>query len=63
MPLEIFPLTGLTMDHVPLSELHIMMGVTNKLVDELIKVRSVQIMKASLKSFILQVWPEGVLWH
>ena len=62
MPLEIFPLTGLTMDHVPLSELHIMMGVTNKLVDELIKVRSVQIMKSPLKSFILQVWPEGVLW-
>ena len=39
VPLSIFPLAGMVLDHVPLSELHIMMGVTNKLVDELIKVK------------------------
>ena len=37
-PLPIFPTSGLVCDYIPLSELHIMMGVTNKLVDELIKV-------------------------
>ena len=37
-PLPIFPSVGLVSDFIPLSELHIMMGVTNKLVDCLIKV-------------------------
>ena len=36
--LPIFPSVGLVSDFIPLSELHIMMGVTNKLVDCLIKV-------------------------
>ena len=37
-PLPIFPTSGLVSDHIPLPELHIMMGVTNKVVDELMKV-------------------------
>ena len=40
-PLPIFPLTGLIFGFhsYPLPQLHIMMGATNKLLDDLIKVR------------------------
>ena len=37
-PLPIFPLSGLVLDFIPLPQLHIMMGATNKLLDDLIKV-------------------------
>ena len=38
VPLPIFPETGLVCDHLPIPELHVMMGCVNKLVEELIKV-------------------------
>jgi len=37
-PMGIFPETGRVIDHIPLPELHIMLGVTNKLFEEMIKV-------------------------
>ena len=38
VPLTIFPGFGLVIDYIPLPELHLMLGLVNKLVDELIKV-------------------------
>ena len=38
VPLSIFPDFGCVLDFIPLPELHLMLGLVNKLVDELIKV-------------------------
>ena len=38
VPLSMFPEEGLVLDFVPLPELHLLLGIVNKLTDELLKV-------------------------
>ena len=40
VPLSMFPDNGFVSDFVPLPELHLLLGIVNKLTDELLKVNS-----------------------